>query len=103
MFGLLFLGGLVAAALVLPLLMIGLVLKLVFRLVFLPFQILGGLLGVGIVGLVLTVLGLAFGAVLGSLTLVGLLFAAFPLLALALLIWGLIHLFRGRKRHQTMP
>jgi hypothetical protein len=101
MFGLLFLGGLIAAVVALPLFLIGVVLRLVFRLVFLPFHILGALLGLGVIGLVLTVLGIAFGVVLGSLTLVGLLTAGFPVILVGLLIWGLIRLLRGPKRTQT--
>jgi hypothetical protein len=99
MFGFLFLGGLIAAVVALPLLLIGLVLRVVFRLVFLPFHILGALLGVGILGLILTVLGLAFGLVVGSLALVPLLVGALPVLLLGLAIWGLVRLLRGGRRH----
>jgi hypothetical protein len=101
MFGLLFLGGLIAAVVALPLFLIGVVLRLVFHLVFLPFHILGALLGLGVIGLVLTVLGVAFGVVLGSLTLVGLLTAGLPVILVGLAIWGLIRLLRGPKRTRT--
>jgi hypothetical protein len=101
MLGALLLIGLVGAVLALPLLLVGFVLKLVFRIILIPFEILGAILTVGVLGLAFLVLGLSFGAVIGAVTLVGCLVAAVPVLILGLAIWGLFRLLRGRKASPT--
>jgi len=102
MLELLFLVGLVGAIVLFPLLLIGLVLKLVFRLILIPFEILGALIGAGIVGLVLVVLGIVFGVVLGGLTLAGLFLSVLPLALVGLAVWVLVRLIRGKKSTQPV-
>jgi len=87
MLELLVLGGLVGAVVLLPLMLVGLVLRLAFHIVLLPLEILGGLLGAGIIGMVLGLLGLVFLLIFGVLAAAGILVAIGPLLVVALLLW----------------
>ncbi len=101
MFEALFVIGLVGLVLALPLMLVGLVVKLAFKIILLPLHLLGALIGVGVVGLVLVALGIAFGAVVGALALTGLLFSLGPLLVLGLVIWVLFRVLRGGKGSRT--
>ena len=101
MFGLLALLALLGGLLVLPVLIVGLVLRLVFRLVLFPFHLLGAVIGLGVAGLVLGVIAFAGALVVGALTLVGALFSLAPILLVALLIWTLVKLLRGRRQSGT--
>jgi hypothetical protein len=97
MLGLLSIFGLLGTILILPILLIGLVLRIAFRIVLLPFEILGALFGIAIVGIVLLALGLGFTAVLGAVTLGGVLLSLAPLALFAIVIWALFRILRGRR------
>ncbi len=97
MFGMFLLIGLAALLLAFPLMLVGLVLRVAFKILFLPFEILGALIGIGILGIVLIVLGIAFGAVIGAVTLAGLAVAGMPVILAALAVWILFRLLRGKK------
>ncbi len=98
MFGLLFALVLIGGILVLPLLVIGGLLRLVFHVAIFPFQLLGAILGLGIAGLVLGVVALVVGLVMGAIGLVGAIFFAPPILLAVLVVWALIRLLRGNQR-----
>jgi hypothetical protein len=98
MFELLFVMALIGAVILLPLVVIGLVLRLLFDIVILPFQILGAVIGLSVTGLVLGAIALVLAGVLGLITLVGVAVAGLPLLVFGLLIWGLVRLLRREKR-----
>jgi hypothetical protein len=98
MLELLFLVALAGAVILLPLVVIGLVLRLVFHLVLLPFKLLGAIIGLGVTGLVFAVLAVVLALVIGTLTLVGAIVAGAPILLLAGIIWGLVRLARREKK-----
>ena len=102
MFGLLTLLAVVGGLLALPVVIVGFVLRLVFRLALFPFQLLGAVIGLGVAGLVLGVLAVAIALVVGALTLVGAIFSFAPILLVGLLIWSLVRLLRGHKQTGTI-
>lgn len=101
MFELFFLIALIGAVVILPLVLVGLVLKLLFHLVILPFQLLGAVIGLGVTGLVLGLLAIVFGSVIGLITLAGALVAGIPILVVGLIAWGLIRLIRRDRKMET--
>ncbi len=95
MLTLMFVVGLIAALVVLPLILLGALLRLAFHIVLLPFGILGGLLGLGIAGIVLSVVGIVLFAVFGLIAAAGLLVFFGPLILVALILWAVL---RHRRR-----
>jgi flagellar biogenesis protein FliO len=91
---LMFVLGALGALIVLPLIIVGLVLKLVLRIVFFPIEILAGVLGLVVAGLVLGALGLAAGVLVGALSLAGILTLAVPIGVIGLAVWLVVRLIR---------
>jgi membrane-anchored protein YejM (alkaline phosphatase superfamily) len=77
---------------------VGIVLRLVFSIVLLPFRLLGAIIGLGVAGLVFAVLAVVLALIIGTLTLVGAVVAGAPILLLAGIIWGLVRLLRRDKK-----
>ncbi len=100
MFELLVLLGLIGAVVVLPLLLVGLALRIVFHLVLWPLGLVGALLGLTIAVLVLAPLALVAALLLGAVTLAGALCAGLPLLLLGLLVYGLVRLLRRERNSE---
>lgn len=101
MFGLFTLLVLAAGLLVLPVLIVGLLLRLAFNLLLFPFHLLAGIIGLGVAGLVLGVIALVGGLIVGALTLLGGLVSMLPILLVAALLWSLYRLLRGHGRSGT--
>ncbi len=97
MFGLLITIGILGALLILPLLLIGGLLRLVLHIAVFPFHLLGAVLGLGIAGVVLAVIGIVIAVVLGAITLVGAIVFGGPVLLAVLVIWALLRLLRGER------
>jgi hypothetical protein len=104
---LVFLALALGAVVLVPLVILGVLLKLLALLIFLPFKILGGILrlGFGVVGLALKVLfsgiGLAFGLV--ALVLFAVLIPLLPVLLIAGAVWLVVRSSRPRPlvRHHV--
>jgi hypothetical protein len=100
MLGLLVIGGLVASLVLLPLIVLGWVLRVVFHIILFPFGMLGALVGLGIAGLVLTLVGVVLFVAFGLVAATGALAIFGPLILAALVLW-LILRPRRRKSHPT--
>jgi hypothetical protein len=100
MLGLLVIGGLVLGVVLLPLILLGWALRMVFHIVLFPFGILGALFGLGIAGLVLTLVGVVLFVVFGLIAATGALLVFGPLLLVALLLWLVL---RNRRRGSRPP
>jgi hypothetical protein len=94
----LFLLALVGAVIILPVVVIGLVLRLLFHVILLPFKLLGVIIGLGAAGIAFAVVAVVLGLVVGALTLVGALVAGAPILLFGGLIWGLVRLLRRERK-----
>ncbi len=98
MLELLFLVALLGAIVVLPLVLIGLVLRLAFAIVLLPFKLLGAIIGLGVTGLVLGTLAVVLVLGAGALALAGVVVAGLPILLCVGIVWGLVRLLRRQKK-----